>query len=208
MKHVKVTPPLRSLHTILKEWVRLNTNLGRQWSKTGNLPWWYNERALLSIFAGAIWRKNGHVFEEFSEMKLGRVDKKEANGRVDLWFETSGGEFRAEAKHALIPITNKSKQQNSLNALMKRAVADAGCNPPDGGESRRLAIAFAVPYIVAKTTREKHQKQIKWFIEMAKAVDYDAIAWVFPNLKKLPAPDGWACPGIVIFIKEVKRSSV
>ncbi len=123
----------------------------------------YNERALLSVFAGAVWRTGGHAFEEFSETKLKGMTKKESSGRIDLWFETSGGEFRAEVKDAEIPITRKSQQLRSLRALMKRAIKDARCNPADGGDSRRLAISFAVPYLLAKQAAKAQQAQIDWF---------------------------------------------
>lgn len=206
MNYVYTVRELRSLHAVLKEWVRLNQLLGRQWSKEGNdLPWWYNERALLSLFAGAVWNTGGHAFEEFSEIKHKSKRRRKGNGRVDLWFKTSGGEFRAEAKDTEIPITNRSQQQKSLHALMKRAVADARRNPADGF-SRRLAIAIAVPYMRAGLGAKKQQEQISWFLSLFDEVDYDAVAWSFPPLKKLPIFNDWVCPGIVIMIKLVKRS--
>lgn len=127
--HFKTSRELRSLYAVLEEWVKLNRNIGRQWSKeVGDLPWRYNERALLSLFAGAVWRIGGHAFEEFSEVKHSGRRKRKGNGRVDLWFETSGREFRAEAKHDEVPITNKAQQLASLHALMARAVKDARRN--------------------------------------------------------------------------------
>lgn len=204
--HVKTTRELRSLYTILNEWVRLNRNIGRQWSKeVGDLPWWYNERALLSVFAGAVWRTGGQAFEEFSDVRHTGECKRKSKGRIDLWFETSGREFRAEAKHDEIPITNRAQQLASLQALMALAVEDARRNPADG-HSRRLAIAFATPFLTATTSAEKRQDQVNWFLSLVEKVDHDAVAWVFPTLKKLPDPDGWVCPGIVIWIKIVKRS--
>ena len=201
---VKTTSELRSLRAVLQEWVRLNRLLGRQWSKyAGDLPWCYNERALLSVFAGAIWRAGGHAFEEFSDLKHKRKRQPKGNGRVDIWFETSGGEFRAEAKDAEIPITNKANQLDRLHALMRRAVADARSNPADGGKSRRLAITFVTPYLRATIPEEKRHEKIAWFLSLAKAVDHDAIAWVFPRLDKLPIFYGWVCPGIVVSIKLV-----
>jgi len=205
--HAHTTRELRSLRAVLKEWVRLNRLLGRQWSNNGgDLPWWYNERALLSVLVGAVWREGGHAFEEFAELKHRGKQKRLGNGRVDLWFETSGGEFRAEAKYAEIPITNKAQQLRSLHELMRLAVKDAGRNPADGGDSRRLAVAFAVPYLRAGLSEEKREAQINWFLSLVEDVDHDALAWVFPSLKKLPVYNDWVCPGIVLWIKQVKRS--
>ena len=83
MHHVYTTKKLLSLHAVLREWVRLNRLLGRQWSNSiGDLPWWYNERALLSLFAGAVWRTGGYAFEEFSDLKHKGIRKRKGNGRV------------------------------------------------------------------------------------------------------------------------------
>jgi len=204
--YVKTSRELRSLHAVLKEWTRLNRNLGRQWSQVGDLPWWYNERALLSLFAGAIWRTGGHAFEEFSETKFKGTKKKGSNGRVDLWFENAGGAFRAEIKDAEIPIIKEGKQLRRLRKLMGRAVDDARCNPAEGSNSRRLAIAFAVPYLRAETPQKDRQDQTKRFLSLVKKVEFDAIAWTFPSMKVPPVYKGWICPSIVVMIKLVKRS--
>jgi hypothetical protein len=202
--HVKTNRELRSLRAVLQEWVRLNRLLGLQWSRyTRDLPWWYNERALLSVFAGAIWRTGGNAFEEFSDLKHKGKRQPKGHGRVDIWFETSGNEFRGEAKNAEIPITKEAKQLDRLHALMRRAVADARSNPADGGKSRRLAITFATPYLKATIPKEQHRDKILRFLSLAKTVDHDAIAWVFPRLKSLPIFDGWVCPGILVLIKRV-----
>jgi len=196
------------LHCVLEEWVRLNRLLGKQWAAGGyDLPWWYNERALLSVFSGAIWNTGNLAFEEFSEQKLKGKHKKFGNGRVDLWFKTSGGEFRAEAKHAEIRITERAKPLTKMRVLMKRAVADAGCNPPDHGNSRRLAIAFGVPCLPASLETKQQRKQQKGFLEEAMKVKHDAIAYFSPSVTGLPEINGWVCPGIVIWLKLVKRSS-
>src|SRR4051812_1474895 len=87
---------LRILKPVLEEWVKLNARLGRQWSSVKDAPWWYNERALVSLFAGAIWRCKGDAFEEFNEVKRGF--KARPGGRIDLWFALRKKEFNAEAK--------------------------------------------------------------------------------------------------------------
>lgn len=206
MQHIHVSRELRSLHAVLTEWVRLNGLLARQWSKSAkDLPWWYNERALLSVFVGAIWISGGKAFEEFSEKKRKGRRRRSSQGRVDLWFQTRGGEFLVEAKHAEIPITKRSGQQQSLETLLSRAVEDTRDNPADG-TTKRIALTFAVPYFTAKASPARRRSQIDWFLKLIEDVDTDAVAWVFPKLQKLPESKGYVCPGIAVMIKRVRRS--
>lgn len=204
--HVKTTRPLRSLHAPLLEWTALNRRIGRKWDEFDDMPWRYNERALLSLFAGAVWRTGGDAFEEFSETKFRLNDRSEGHGRVDLWFTTSGGEFRAEAKRQFIPITKEVTQQDRLHELMASAVKDARRNLADRGRSRRLAIIFAVPYVRKQKATTELAAKIERFTGWAETVDHDAIAWIFPDLNERVTVDNWVCPGIAMLIKIVKRS--
>lgn len=72
-----------------------------------DLAYFYNERANVSIFAGAVWRQNPKdnlVLEEYSCDKGNEYSSKnETNastykGRRDLWFCLGGSQFRCEAK--------------------------------------------------------------------------------------------------------------
>lgn len=160
----------------------------------------------MSMLAGAVWRSNGHAFEEFSETKFKGIEKKASNGRIDLWLGISGQEFRAEVKHAEISITSKADPLTRLQDLMKQAIKDARCLPAAGKKNRRLAISFAVPYQTAKTPEAQRANQLTLFTKHLQKLDHDAIAWVFPSISKLPVAHGYVCPGIVVWIKIVKRS--
>jgi hypothetical protein len=52
-------------------WITNNKDLVRSWR--GDLPWWYNERASISVLAGAAWGTGGLAFEEYSEDKKARM---------------------------------------------------------------------------------------------------------------------------------------
>lgn len=207
MQHVYTSTGLRGLHAPLREWIRLNKTIARKWTDADDVPWWYNERALLSVLAGAIWKTGGVAFEEFTQRKLGHQDRKDVGGRVDLWFATkSGREFRAEAKRAEIAITQSAQQLKKLKSLMSDTVDDAGRNPTDGGESTRLAIGFASPYLTKRSSMELRKERIEEFKEICEEIDHDAIAWYFHDLKKLPlSEDDTVHPGIVVWFKVVKR---
>ena len=89
---------------------------------------------------------------------------------------------------------------------MKRARRDAGNCAPDG--IRRLAIVFGVA-LVLKRLRQKLPAQTDSLVELAKhkSIDADAVAWVFPKLKRpLVSSDGFILPGIIVWLKLVPRS--
>ncbi len=92
--------PLKALRPILLEWLALMEDSSWwEWEKIPDAPWWYNERALLSQFAGAIWRCKGRALEEFvatkRELKLRRkARRKDAQGaRGDLEFRWPQDKF-------------------------------------------------------------------------------------------------------------------
>jgi hypothetical protein len=192
---------LRSRRRLLSEWVSLNRTLGRRWAKHGDAPWWYNERALLSVLVGAVWLVGGHAFEEYSEIK--RRKKKQSPGRIDLWFSLNNREFWAEAKHGEIGITNNSTQIERAKAWMRSAKQDVRRCIPDAF-TNRLAIVFAAPYLRPGSTAEVAGR-LEWFLKQTGTVEHDAMAWVFPKLRRIPRAYGWISPGIVVWVKAVRR---
>lgn len=199
---IKTNKNLKLLERPLAEWIRLNRTLGRRWMHyASDCPWWYNERALLSVFVGAVWRTGNAALEEYSEYK--RSKTKHTAGRIDLWFSTGNHEFWVEAKACEVPITRISKQAETIKEVMAQAKEDVCRLKPDG-YTRRLAMTFVAPYLT-KGHEEKFADRISEFIDLVKCTRPDAMAWVFPNLKKLPKYKNWVSPGIMVLIKEVKR---
>jgi hypothetical protein len=85
---------LKPLQPILDKWEKL-TNL-ESWFLEPDATWWNNERATLSIFAGAIWRSGELVIEEFATEKIKRTQLKA--GRCDIIFRVGRKVFLGEAK--------------------------------------------------------------------------------------------------------------
>src|ERR1035437_2626560 len=75
---------LRSLHPILKEWIRLNRTYSKrmQWE---DCAWWANERASTGILAAAAWMAGGVALEEYSTKKVKK--KEHRTGSCDLFFD-------------------------------------------------------------------------------------------------------------------------
>jgi hypothetical protein len=96
-------PELACLRPALKMWIHLNKLMFASWRDEGDVPWWYNERASLSVLSGAVWRSGGEAFEEYSDYKRGisrRTGRfsKEYAGRIDFYFNVNDREFKGEAK--------------------------------------------------------------------------------------------------------------
>jgi hypothetical protein len=51
--------------------------------------------------------------------------------------------------------------------------------------------------------------RIEWLVEQATEIQADikadAVAWTFPSLHRLPTDKGLVYPGIIVWIKEVRR---
>jgi len=173
------------------------------------VPWWYNERANLSVLAGGIWRSGGHAFEEFSGdkrkvRKLTRHLYGSYPGRVDMYFETRYGEaYYLEAK-ACEAGAAKAGHDSPLRIkkLLKSACDDVRKIHPHG--CRRLGIVFVSPYIRRRSQTDL-RKQISDWLWKFEDFDCDAMAWAFPSSLKYGKYRRGNSPGVVAFIKEVKR---
>ena len=85
-------------------------------TKYHDIPWWYNERALLGFFAAGLARhKDALVFQEFTCSK-GKASKKEkSHGRADLLFRYKEHNYIAEAKLYFSPIDTKTDYKDAVS---------------------------------------------------------------------------------------------
>jgi hypothetical protein len=80
--YCKLGLPLR---TILRKWISLNERIAQDW-RYKDVPWWYNERAALSIFSGGIWNSGEFAFEEFSDEKR-KISARSRRDSIELTKE-------------------------------------------------------------------------------------------------------------------------
>ena len=146
---------LRIFNNILDAWIQLNIRYADIWKgKDKDVPWWYNERALLSVLSGAVWLQKGAMaFEEYSTIKKWKPRKgaksKPYKGRQDIYIRINSHEFIGEAKDVWSAATPKNMHPaKRVNAGMDRAVK-AIKNTCASGE-KRLAILFVRPYMKIK----------------------------------------------------------
>ena len=119
--------------------------------KDRDIAYWYGERTLTGLLAGAVWRmrENRWALEEFISER--QIRKKKKRGRGDLWFGlTAKEEYTVESKlyepdtkivwasDRLVRQTQKrlDKAFGQLSELKKRYRV-----------GRPLAVSFLVPYI-------------------------------------------------------------
>jgi len=89
MNEIKDIKPgsFESLGAVLRKWQSFQKL--EWWDYKGEAPWWCNQRAFLSFFAGAVWQCRGWVFEEFSTKRrvaTARGKYKSHPGRCGIKF--------------------------------------------------------------------------------------------------------------------------
>ena len=197
---------LRSFAPILKQWMRLNSEIAHSWRSVRDVPWWYNERASLSVFAGAIWRAGGFAFEEYSDAKR-RIKKTTGTlghkypGRVDLHFSWERFDFVAEAKFVWSGFSRNNNAQRRLRDWLDWACDDIRQTPRRG--QRKLGILFATPYFRKQYMDEVNNRICAW-TELLNDLDATAYAWVFPDCaRNLRGYDKLYYPGTAVIMREV-----
>ena len=201
------TLKIKCLNPVLIEW---NEVLLRYLKKTqySDCQWEYNERAILSSFAAAVWLNDDIALEEYSSERKGKHGRK-YSGRCDLYFKTGKHDFNCEAKKITCGIGGKSKKSNTIDLVksgLKEAYHEAKRKiPKDAG--RRLGMCFVVPRLPKAEIKNK-DKPITDFQENIKnnkeKIGYSSIAMIFPEkTRKQDKEEKHHYPGVALLIKEV-----
>jgi hypothetical protein len=193
---------MKFLHPILEEWKSMMQD--SEWRKK-DAPWWYNERALLSLFAGAIWKCEGWAFEEFATSKRTlskRGRRTERAGRGDIMFQIGEEICVAEAKQCW-PILGH-RNHNAMSTV-KEALNEARIQSSRlPSEGQKLGIVFGVPCL-HESKQGDSEKILHDFISRFTSLKNTTITWVFPREKRtLKGGDGYIYPGIVLMLKPLR----
>lgn len=204
--------PFRKLENLLWKWILLNREMIKFWDGK-DCPWWYNERASISTFAGAVWNAGGIVLEEYASRK--RKGRRNALGRCDLYFTIEHKEYVAEAKQWWLNAGSRARHMDvNVRKCLDEACEDSKQNRPEhqGGETI-IGIAFIVPRIPQsdlenEVVGERIKEVQDVLIEIAKK-EKCALAWVFPRgSRKLEAEDdNYIYPGAAVMIKQVQQKA-
>jgi len=227
LKYVHTHEDDDSVRKLLNAWTKA---VERYTNTFKDNPWWYNERASLSVLAGAAWTlKDWFALEEFSTTKRMRtlapgVDAGQLrNGRCDLFICSPSESFAIEAKQAIQSIGLKSDGESYMHKALKGAWEDSG----DLGHweaNRRFAVTFVVPAIPLSEVRMGEGKQVqicpdkvnaslrRWLTDepyfMGWSLKPTQFAYIFPKVGSPNYVDEHRYfPGIVVIFDERHRAS-
>ncbi|MBD3251050.1 hypothetical protein GF380_01060 [Candidatus Uhrbacteria bacterium] len=167
-----------------------------------DLPWWYNERATLSTFAGAIWLSGGVAFEEFtchrSQDLYSKRASSESNGRADMYFYIENDEFLVEAKQCWCKpeLDFDSTIEEAFNSAEKQLTTLVG---EDG---QRTVVVFACPSIPDRGRDQARQLLDNW-TSKAKEVNCTISCLITLDEFEHALYNGRYYPGIALFIRTI-----
>jgi hypothetical protein len=202
---------LASLEPVLKKWQKLIEKMAQEWLSVKDVPWWYNERASLSLFAGAVWSCHGWVFEEFGIWRkiASKRGVKYTSGRRDIEFRVGDDWFSAEAKQCW-PILSGNAEDPliAVGKYLNQAVREAKQLTQKGCQS--LGIVFAIPRV--HVSQKDQIDQNLWdFVSQLRKAKRATVAWTFPREARgiQPSKDSenhnYTYPGIVVLILPARR---
>jgi hypothetical protein len=196
-KHVAASSRLRTLKTVLERWIDVNKDIASRWDWT-DCPWWCNEQASVSTFAGAIWRAGGYALEDYSEEKTYR--RSHYQGRCDLYFMLRAEDFVLEAKQCWPCVTpRRERPSETLERHLVEACTDVRRVTAKG--TIRIGAVIAVPY-AATTKATTLRASLSSWLDDAANIRHQAAAWTFPRKAwSLQARDGYYYPGVAIFLR-------
>jgi len=200
---------LRPLEPVLKNWVRTVEEYTSAFEQ--DACWSYTERANVGVLAGAAWRTKGWLaLEEYSTTKR-CIQGQPRNGRCDLYLldrNEGGMSFAVEAKQARQNMGKRVSQNlNRLDAQFADAWRDAGQIHRGEGD-KRVAACFVMPRLPLEEADTLDEALDFWLNDVREQVEYDALAWVFPEeARRFQGRKARVSPGVVLVMQERQRAT-
>ncbi len=225
LTHVRTNNSLKGLSPLLTSWTQATIDFSRRKDFEDNC-WWYNERASLSVLAGAAWRIKGwSALEEYSTTKRGVVPGDEIDhgrlvrGRCDLHLAHGSSDYAVEAKQVWQPI-GKRARVDRVGRGMQKSWQDAGNLTHDEAD-RRLALTFVVPYLpllevagspargVVPINEDAVRSAVESWLGRLDFALFDAYAYAFPRVASgfVNVAKTHVFPGVLICVEERKKGN-
>ncbi len=186
----------RKFNSLFKEWHELNLEYCSAWTSEGkawDLPYFYNERASVSMLAGAAWRAKWLALEEYRTDKVEKISagSKQSRlrnfaGRADLYLSspvTKGGrgvDHICEAKMGWYSLSHSQKSFGQRISELKQAALDSSRKNYCSSSWRRTAIVFLVPYF--SESKSLDSIPTDWQHKLLKDVKQSgSFAWVWSS---------------------------
>lgn len=227
LKHVRTHDGDESVRRLLNAWIKAVERYTKTFQDN---PWWYNERASLSVLAGAAWTlKDWFALEEFSTIKRMRTlspgldEGHLRNGRCDLFIRNPEESFAIEAKQAVQGIGYRANGATYMNKALKAAWDDVG-DLFNWEANRRFAVTFVVPVIPLSEVRIGTGRRVRicprkvsaslnlWLTDdpyfPGRSLKPTQFAYIFPKVGSTNYVDGDRYfPGIVVIFDERLRAN-
>ena len=152
--NAKYSKRVRKLKPILRGWIRA---IGHYCCEVGEPPYYYNERANISLLAAGAWEAGAAVLEEYQTSKKSKeVQRKPGRGRCDLFVCTNGTDFQIEAKHVWMRADARDKTvKNRIRKGFEEAFKDAGRNTET--TARVACVFFPISFRLEKFPQYKNK---------------------------------------------------
>ena len=204
---------LPSLYPLLKQWQSIIEATTKEWIKSKDALWWYNERASLGLLAGAVWQLKGFVFEEYTTLRKIHTQRRVSykHGRCDMEFRLGRQYYIAESKQCWPTLgLHKERALPIVKSELEQARSQVAQVKANGYHP--LAIAFVVPKIPVNYDNKEHnlQANLSEFIRELSSLPKTTVAWVFPKeTRGLRTPKdnryyGYFFPGVILVAKSCK----
>lgn len=164
---------LLPLKKVLKSWIECTEEYISVWGGD-DLPYWYNERANVSIFAGAAWRSGMTAIEEYQSNKLKKCGT-ESNGRNDLYLADLSVGIGIEAKVVFPDISNTIAIKYLIENRLVEARLDTNTLQEEG---HKVSAVFIAPY---SKTEKASNEQVQNFLSILPSLSVGAYAWCASN---------------------------
>jgi hypothetical protein len=185
----KTNKDIQWLEPVLVQWLKIH----RDYVEDANFEdclYWYNERANVSVFAGAMWKCGGIALEEYSAFKADETENAK-RGRIDLYLQSHGNSAVCEAKMTWIYLCEAHKQQTNFSNAIANAIEKASndvlktlnANPNSLG----IALNFITGYSRENVDAIESLTSLK---EEIKNSTCDFYAWLEIKEKKIISGNG------------------
>ncbi len=203
--HFKNSVLRKHLNPIIIQWIK---NINKYSEKCGSEDalYWYNERANVGILSAAAWQCGYFSLEEFSAEKRTKSKENKYSGRIDLWISCKNTEYVFEAKQEYVSISQRAtKYEEKIERKLKSARKDA-VNSKEGNQ-KAVGLVFVVPYLPCKE-KENSESLIQEFLSDIRGINYDFLAYTFPDISMhLSWDDKYIYPGVVLIGRVPRRTS-
>ena len=163
-------------------------------------PYFYNERAIISLMSGAAWRMGFYALEEYSSSK--KHEENDYSGRVDLYISSDEKSFVFESKIHWENVSTKYSLDNA-NKTFQKAVSDTQKIDREEADLR-VAVLFVIPYYPEHFKNSGIGNVNEYGLLLKNNLKLDGIISIFPDCcRGLNGGNGYYYPGFFMLLKIV-----